>query len=175
MCFQAQIGCLRPTSDPETLSKDPHHVYKFTRGKFSSMNIFIFIQTADFVLHKLKYPFRVFSQSLKVSGRLQAAYLSMKAHWWLWWTWMLVGVNLPLIYDLKQLRKLDLCENWDFHTLFTFDTLSERPCICINIHCILNKANCANSAFNWLKDRTFEHKFLAKMLRKGLKRLENRQ
>ena len=55
MCFQAQIGCLRPTSDPETLSKDPHHVFKFTRGKFSSMHIFIFIQTTDFVLHKLEH------------------------------------------------------------------------------------------------------------------------
>ena len=118
MCFQAQIGCLRPTSDPETLSKDPHHVFKFTRGKFSSMNIFIFIQTADVVLHKLKYPFRAFSQSLKVNGRPQAetestleAPTSEDAKGSLWWTWMLVGVNLPLIYDLKQLRKLDLCEN----------------------------------------------------------------
>ena len=38
-------------------------------------------------------------------------------------------MNLPLISDLKQLRKLNLCEHWDFHKLFIFNTLSERPCI----------------------------------------------
>ena len=45
------------------------------------MNIFIRVHTANFVLHKLKRPFGVFSQSHKVSGRPQAAYQSLKAHW----------------------------------------------------------------------------------------------
>ena len=62
---------------PETLSKDPNHVFKFPRGK---INIFISIHTANFVLHKLKHQFWVSSQSFKVSGRPQTAYHSQKAH-----------------------------------------------------------------------------------------------
>ena len=65
---------------PETLSKDPKHVFKFPRGKNSKINIFISIHTANFVLYKLKYQFWVFSRSLKVSGRPQTAYHSQKAH-----------------------------------------------------------------------------------------------
>ena len=66
---------------PETLSKDPNPVfYKFPRGKVTNINIFISIHTANFVLHKLKHQFWVFSQSLKVSGRPQTAYHSQKAH-----------------------------------------------------------------------------------------------
>ena len=67
---------------PETLSKDPNPVfYKFPRGKVSYINIFISIHTANFVIHKLKHQFRVFSQSLKVSGQPPAAYQCLKAHW----------------------------------------------------------------------------------------------
>ena len=36
---------------------------------------------------------------------------------------------MPLVSDLKQLRKLNFCENLDFHKHFTFIILSERPCI----------------------------------------------
>ena len=50
---------------PETLSKDPNHVFKFPRGKISNINIFISIHTANFVLHKLKHQYWVFSQSLR--------------------------------------------------------------------------------------------------------------
>ena len=63
-------------------------VHKFT--KFNSMNIFICVHTANFVLHKLKHPFGVFSHSLSVSGRPQAACQSLKAHWrcqLLWMPW----------------------------------------------------------------------------------------
>ena len=56
---------------PETLSKDPNHVFKFPRGKISNINISISIRTANFVLHKMKHQFWVFSQSLRVSGRPQ--------------------------------------------------------------------------------------------------------
>ena len=38
--------------------------------------------------------------------------------------------KLSLILDLKQLRKLNLCENCDFNKQITFAILSERPCIC---------------------------------------------
>ena len=41
---------------------------------------------------------------------------------------MLKGINLSLILDLKQPRKLDLCENCDFNKQITFAILSERPC-----------------------------------------------
>ena len=38
---------------------------------------------------------------------------------------MLKGINLSLIPDLKQLRKLNLFQNCDFHNCFTFLILSE--------------------------------------------------
>ena len=41
---------------------------------------------------------------------------------------MLKGINLSLILELKQLRKLDLYENCDFNKQITFAILSERPC-----------------------------------------------
>ena len=65
---------------PETLNKDPHHVFKFTRGIISNMDIFIFVHTANLIFHKLKHQFGVFSQSLKVSGRPQTAFPGLKAH-----------------------------------------------------------------------------------------------
>ena len=37
------------------------------------MNIFIFVHTANFIFHKLKHQFGVFSQNLKVSGWSQTA------------------------------------------------------------------------------------------------------
>ena len=41
---------------------------------------------------------------------------------------MLKGINLSLILDLKQVRKLNLCENCDFNKQITFAILFERPC-----------------------------------------------
>ena len=66
--------------EAETLSKDPHRVFKLTGGQFSDMNIFISVHTANFVLHELKHPLGIFAQSLRVSGRLKAAYQSLKAY-----------------------------------------------------------------------------------------------
>ena len=60
MCFQALIGSLRPTTDFETLNKDPDHVFKFKRGIISNMSIFIFAHTATFSFHKLKHQVGVF-------------------------------------------------------------------------------------------------------------------
>ena len=42
---------------------------------------------------------------------------------------MLKGINLSLILDLKQQRKLNLSENCVFTKQITFAILSERPCI----------------------------------------------
>ena len=41
---------------------------------------------------------------------------------------MLKGINLSLILDLKQPRKLNLCGNCDFNKQITFAILYERPC-----------------------------------------------
>ena len=51
-----------PTTDFETLNKDPYHVFKFIRGIISNMNIFIFVHTANFIFHKLKLDFWNFFQ-----------------------------------------------------------------------------------------------------------------
>ena len=40
---------------------------------------------------------------------------------------MLKEINLSLILDLKQLKKIDLCGNCDFDKQITFAILSERP------------------------------------------------
>ena len=71
---------MRPTTDDETLNKDPKWLFELTRGKFSNMDIFIAINTPIFGLYKLKHPFWVFAQSLKVSGRPQAAHQSLETH-----------------------------------------------------------------------------------------------
>ena len=46
---------------PETLNKDTHHVFKFTRVIISNMNNSIFVHTANFIFHKLKHQIGVFS------------------------------------------------------------------------------------------------------------------
>ena len=43
-CFQALVGCLKPTTDPETLSKDHKGVFWSVRGTMAllkNMNVFI--------------------------------------------------------------------------------------------------------------------------------------
>ena len=45
---------------------------------------------------------------------------------------MLKGINLSLVLDLKQLRKLYLCGNCDFNKQITFAILYERPCIVLS-------------------------------------------
>ena len=46
MCFLALVGCLRPTTDFETLSKDPKWVFWFAKAKYSGLmaiNMFILL------------------------------------------------------------------------------------------------------------------------------------
>ena len=76
MCFLAVIGFLRPTTDFETLRKDPKLVFQFVNDKISSVNVNI----TAFPPWELKHMVWVFSQSLKVSGWPQTAYHSQKAH-----------------------------------------------------------------------------------------------
>ena len=44
VCFQALVGCLKPTTDPETLSKDHKGVFWSVRGKIGSTKEFCSIQ-----------------------------------------------------------------------------------------------------------------------------------
>ena len=75
MCFLALVGCLRPTTDFETLSKDPKWVFEFVKAKYSGlMAMSMYVHTAKFPPCKLKQPFWVFAQSLRVSGWPQAAH-----------------------------------------------------------------------------------------------------
>ena len=45
------------------------------------MNTFIFFSRPIFTPNKPKHALVVFAESLRVSGRLQAAYQGLKAHW----------------------------------------------------------------------------------------------
>ena len=65
ICFQALVGFLRPTTDDETLNKDPKWLFELTRGIFSNMDLFIAINTAIFGLYKLKHPTQAAHQSLE--------------------------------------------------------------------------------------------------------------
>ena len=80
MCFLAVIGFLRPTTDFETLRKDPKLVFQFVNDKISSVNGDKYVNITAFPPWELKHMVWVFSQSLKVSGRPQTAYHSQKAH-----------------------------------------------------------------------------------------------
>ena len=76
-------GCdrlLRPTTDFETLRKDPKLVFQFVNDKISSVNGDKYVNITAFPPWELKHMVWVFSQSLKVSGRPQTAYHSQKAH-----------------------------------------------------------------------------------------------
>ena len=55
VCFQALVGCLKPTTDPETLSKDHKGVFWSVRGKFGSTKEYESVHTADFAPYKSKH------------------------------------------------------------------------------------------------------------------------
>ena len=71
MCFLAVIGCLRPTNDFETLTKDPKLVFQFVKDKISSVNGYKYVNITAFPPWELKHMVWVFSQSLKVVGLKQ--------------------------------------------------------------------------------------------------------
>ena len=69
---------------------------------------------------------------------------------------MLKGINLSLILDLKQLRKLNLCENCDFNKQITFAILSERPCMIelfLDIKSIERSVPTSFTIFVWITKR----------------------
>ena len=80
MCFLTVIGCLKPTTEFETLRKDPKLVSQFVKdGIISTTKMQMFILLIIPLL-KLKHMVGVFVQSLKVSGWPQIASPSLKAH-----------------------------------------------------------------------------------------------
>ena len=81
MCFQALVGSLRPTIDSETLSEDPKWVFQFVKDKISGMNGCEYVPTDKLSPCSHKKTVGVFGQSLRVSGRPQAAHWSPRAHW----------------------------------------------------------------------------------------------
>ena len=75
------MGCWRPSIDSETLSEDPERVFLFVKDKISGMNGDEYVHTDKLSPCSFKQTVGVFGQSLRVSGRPQAAYQSLKAHW----------------------------------------------------------------------------------------------
>ena len=69
MCFQARKGSLRPTTEFETLRKDPKLVFQFVKDGISSMNKAANVHIANYSSYELKHMVGVFVQSLKISGR----------------------------------------------------------------------------------------------------------
>ena len=65
MCFLAVIGCLRPTNDFETLTKDPKLVFQFVKDKISSVNGDKYVNFTILSPWELKHMFGVFAQSLR--------------------------------------------------------------------------------------------------------------
>ena len=65
MCFLAVIGCLRPTTDFETLTKDPKLVFQFVKDKISSVNGDKYVNITDFSPWELKHMVGVFAESLR--------------------------------------------------------------------------------------------------------------
>ena len=52
--FQALVGCLKLTNDPNTLSKEHKGVFWSLRGKFGSIKEYESVHTADFAPYKSK-------------------------------------------------------------------------------------------------------------------------
>ena len=69
MCFLAVIGCLRPTTDIETLRKDPKLVFQFVKDKISSVNGDKYVNIADFPLGNLN---TWLGPLLRISGQWSA-------------------------------------------------------------------------------------------------------
>ena len=65
MCFLVVIGCLRPTNDFETLTKDPKLVFQFVKDKISSVNGDKYVNITDFSPWELEHMVGVFAESLR--------------------------------------------------------------------------------------------------------------
>ena len=70
MCFLVVIGCLRPTNDFETLTKDPKLVFQFVKDKISSVNGDKYVNITDFSPRELKHMVGAFAENLRSMGCL---------------------------------------------------------------------------------------------------------
>ena len=64
MCFQALVHCFRPTTDSETLSKDPKCVFWFVRDKIGKIKENKCVHSADFAANKSKHTVGDFVQRM---------------------------------------------------------------------------------------------------------------
>ena len=55
MCFRALVGCFRPTTHSETLSKDPKSVFWFVRDEIGKIKENKCVHSADFAANKTKH------------------------------------------------------------------------------------------------------------------------
>ena len=55
MWFEALVGCLKLTTDPDTLSKDHKGVFWSLRGKFGPTNEYESVHAADFAPNNSKH------------------------------------------------------------------------------------------------------------------------
>ena len=65
MCFLALIGCLRPTTDFETLRKDPKLVFQFVKKKISRVNGDKNVHISNYSPCELKHMMGALAQSLR--------------------------------------------------------------------------------------------------------------
>ena len=65
MCSLVVIGCLRPTNDFETLTKDPKLVFQFVKDKISSVNGDKYVNITDFSPWELKHMVGAFAENLR--------------------------------------------------------------------------------------------------------------
>ena len=78
--FQALVGCLKPTTDPETLSKDHKGVFWSVRGTMALLkNMNVFIQLICSIQVKIQWG----ACALRSwgSGQSQSPYQGLKPHW----------------------------------------------------------------------------------------------
>ena len=116
-------GCSRALNAP----REPIF---WVRTHFSSQLWTNSVLTQNLIFWRVKDQFWLFWGPFwapRASQRWEAQPLreASKHFWEIWMKW---GSNLSLLFFQEQLRKLNFFENWDFHNLFTFATLSGWPC-----------------------------------------------
>ena len=131
MCFQALGGCLRPTLRLWDSEKTPKTIVPVCEGQNWQYKQHECVCTAYFGPHKPKHTVEVFAQRRWCSGWPQAprpprawkhigSASFSDGSGWLWWTWVLLRINLSVILNLKQLRKPNFCDNYCLCKLFYF-------------------------------------------------------
>ena len=88
-------------------------MFHFVKAKISGVNRDEYVQTINFSLHHLNTLWTrggLCSESVVVLKQATIVQAFEDTSGISWWAWMLKGINLSLILDLKQLRKLNFYE-----------------------------------------------------------------